>query len=300
MDDTSTDTSTLAADRYFCEGPRWHDGRFWFSDFYAHEICSVGLDGDVRVEVALEGDERPSGLGWLPDGRLLFVAMLSRRVMRREHDGTLVEHADLGAVATFHCNDMLVDDDGRAYVGNFGFDLDETLEAMGAEGLLGAIAVDRTPYTARLAVVDPDGSVAVAADDLAFPNGMVLLDGGATLVVAQTLGLELTAFDRAADGSLSNRRTWASLVGDDGSLVVPDGISVDAAGGIWVANALGAEVVRVEEGGAITRRVVTSQFSYACAIGGPDGRHLLACTAASSVAHESAAARNGRLEIVEV
>lgn len=294
------DTSTLVAGRFFCEGPRWHDGRFWFSDFYAHEICSVGLDGDVRIEVTLDGDERPSGLGWLPDGRLLFVAMVSRRVMRREHDGTVVEHADLGAIATFHCNDMLVDDDGRAYVGNFGFDLDEQLEAMGPEALLGAIAADRTPYVARLAVVDPDGAVDVAADDLAFPNGMVLLDDGATLVVAQTLGLELTAFDRAADGSLSNRRTWASLVGDDGSFVVPDGISVDAAGGIWVANALGAEVVRVEHGGAVTHRVVTSQFTYACAVGGPEGRHLLACTAASSVAHEAAAAPNGRLEIVEL
>ena len=298
--DTTPHTTTLAAERYFCEGPRWHDGRFWFSDFYAHEICSVGLDGDVRTEVTLDGDERPSGLGWLPDGRLLFVAMLSRRVMRREHDGTLVEHADLGEIATFHCNDMLVDDDGRAYVGNFGFDLDETLVAMGAEGLLGAIAADRTPYTARLAVIDPDGSVGVAADDLAFPNGMVLLDGGDTLVVAQTLGLDLTAFDRAADGSLSNRRPWATLVGDDGSFVVPDGISADDAGGIWVANALGAEVVRVEEGGAVTRRVVTSQFAYACAVGGPDGRHLLVCTAASSIAHEAAAAPNGRLEIVEV
>jgi sugar lactone lactonase YvrE len=294
------DTSTLVAGRFFCEGPRWHDGRFWFSDFYAHEICSVGLEGDVRTEVTLDGDERPSGLGWLPDGRLLFVAMVSRRVMRREHDGTVVEHADLGAIATFHCNDMLVDDDGRAYVGNFGFDLDERLEAMGPEALLGAIAADRTPYTARLAVVDPDGAVRVAADDLAFPNGMVLLDDGATLVVAQTLGLELTAFDRAADGSLSNRRTWASLVGADGSFVVPDGISVDAAGGIWVANALGAEVVRVEPGGAVTHRVATSQFAYACAVGGPEGRHLLACTAASSVAHEASAAPNGRLEIVEL
>ena len=290
-------TATLVEGRYFCEGPRWRDGRFWFSDFYAHEICSVGLDGDVRVEVAIAGDERPSGLGWLPDGRLLYVAMLARKVMRREADGTVVEHADLGSIATFHCNDMLVDETGRAYVGNFGFDLDTTLATMGAEGLLTTMITDRDPYTAALAQVDPDGSVSVAADDLAFPNGMVTVDGGATLVVAQTLGLELTAFDRAADGSLTNRRTWASLAE---SMVAPDGIAVDASDGIWVANALGTECIRVEQGGAITDRVTTSQLAFACALGGPDGRHLLVCTAVGSDAEVAAASATGRLEIVEL
>ncbi len=294
--ETTTHTTTLVEGRYFCEGPRWHDGRFWFSDFYAHEICSVGLDGDVRTEVAV-GGERPSGLGWLPDGRLLYVAMVSRLVMRREHDGSVVVHADLNDVATFHCNDMLVDDAGRAYVGNFGFDLDSVMAEIGAEGLLTAIAEDRRPYTAVLARVDPDGAVSVAADDLAFPNGVVTLDGGSTLVVAQTLGLELTAFDVAGDGTLSNRRVWASLVEP---FVVPDGTSADADGGVWVANALGNEAVRVEEGGAITRRVTTSQTTFACAIGGHEGRHLLCCTAASSDAHEAAAAATGRLEIIEL
>ena len=293
-------TTTLVEGRWFCEGPRWHDGRFWFSDFYAHEICSVGLDGDVRTEVALDGDERPSGLGWLPDGRLLFVAMLARRVMRREHDGSIALHADLSDVATFHCNDMLVDSDGRAYVGNFGFDLDATIAAIGPEGLFTAIATDRSSYTAVLARVDPDGSLSVVADDLAFPNGVVTVDDGATLVVAQTLGLELTAFDKAADGSLSNRRTWASLVGSDGSFVAPDGTCADGEGGIWVANALGAEVVRVEEGGVVTHRVTTSQLAFACAVGGPDGRHLLVCTAESGTAEIAAAAPNGRLEIIEL
>lgn len=293
-------TNTLVEGRWFCEGPRWHDERFWFSDFYAHEICSVGLDGDVRTEVVLDGDERPSGLGWLPDGRLLFVAMLARRVMRREHDGSIAVHADLSHVATFHCNDMLVDSDGRAYVGNFGFDLDTTMAAMGPEGLLTAIATDRSPYTAVLARIDPDGSVSVAADDLAFPNGAVTVDDGSTLVVAQTLGLELTAFDKAADGSLSNRRTWAPLVGSDGSLVAPDGTCADGEGGIWVANALAAEVVRVEEGGVVTQRVTTSQLAFACAIGGPDGRHLLVCTAESGTTEIAAAAPNGRLEILEL
>jgi sugar lactone lactonase YvrE len=291
------ETTTLVEGRYFCEGPRWHDGRFWFSDFYAHEICSVGLDGEVRVELALDGDERPSGLGWLPDGRLLFVAMLARRVMRREHDGTVVEHADLGGIATFHCNDMLVDDQGRAYVGNFGFDLDAALATMGPDGLLGALVVDPSPYVADLAVVEPDGSVAVGAAGLAFPNGMVTVDGGATLVVAQTLGLELTAFDRADDGSLSNRRVWASLAD---SMVAPDGIAADPDGAIWVANALGTECIRVEAGGAVTDRVTTSQLAFACALGGPDGRHLLVCTAASSDHEAAAATPAGRLEVVEL
>jgi sugar lactone lactonase YvrE len=292
------ETTTLVDGRNFCEGPRWHDGRFWFSDFFAHEICSVGLDGDVRTEVSVDGEERPSGLGWLPDGRLLFVAMVGRKVMRREPDGTIVQHADLGGVATFHCNDMLVDGDGRAYVGNFGFDLDPTLEELGPEGLLAAMAADRASYTAVLAMVGPDGTVTVAADDLAFPNGVVLVDGGSTLVVAQTLGLELTAFDRAADGTLSNRRTWASLIGADGSFAAPDGICVDADGAIWVANALGNEVIRVEEGGEITHRVTTSTRSFACALGGPDGRHLLACTADTSDAVEAAASTTGKLEIL--
>jgi sugar lactone lactonase YvrE len=296
-DTPATDTTTLVAGRYFCEGPRWHDDRFWFSDFYAHEICSVGLDGDVRVEVSIGADERPSGLGWLPDGRLLYVAMLSRSVMRREHDGSVVVHADLSDLATYHCNDMLVDHVGRAYVGNFGFDLDTVMDEIGAEGLLAAIVEDRGPYTAVLARVDPDGTVSVAADDLAFPNGVVTLDGGATLVVAQTLGFELTAFDVAGDGSLSNRRVWASLAEP---FVVPDGTCADDDGGIWVANALGNEVVRVEEGGTITRRVITSQNAYACAVGGPQGRHLLCCTAASSNSHEAAAAPAGRLEIIEL
>ena len=294
--EATTEAATLVDGRYFCEGPRWHDGRFWFSDFYAHEVCSVDLDGEVRTEVRLDGEERPSGLGWLPDGRLLVVAMIARTVLRREPDGSLVEHADLGDVATFHCNDMLVDPDGRAYVGNFGFDLDATLVSMGPEGLFAAMATDPAPYTTVLARVDLDGTVTVAADDLAFPNGVVLVDGGSTLVVAQSLGLELTAFDKGPDGSLTNRRTWAPLAGEERT-VVPDGIDADDAGGIWVADAFAPEVVRVEEGGRITHRVTTSQQAFACALGGPDRRHLLVCTAASSLAEEAAAEPRGKLEL---
>jgi sugar lactone lactonase YvrE len=293
----TTHTSTPLADkRYFCEGPRWHDGRFWFSDFYAHEVCSVGLGGDVRVELSL-GDEQPSGLGWLPGGDLLVVGMTKRQVLRRSAGKDLIIHADLNGIATFHANDMLVTPEGDAYVGNFGFDLDAFLMAHGVEGLLGALGTDPSPFLGKLAHVKPDGTASVAADNMVFPNGMVLLDGGRTLVVAQTLAFELTAFDRAPDGGLSNRRVWASL---KEAMVAPDGICADAQGGIWVANALAPVVIRVEEGGQVTDTVTTSQNAYACALGGPEGRHLLICTAPTSVHSLAAAEANGRLEMVEV
>jgi sugar lactone lactonase YvrE len=293
----TTHTSTPLADkRYFCEGPRWHGGRFWFSDFYAHEVCSVGLGGDVRVELSL-GDEQPSGLGWLPNGDLLVVGMLKRQVLRRSAGNQLAVHADLNGIATFHANDMLVTPEGDAYVGNFGFDLDAFLTAHGVEGLLGALGTDPTPFLGKLAHVKADGSTSVAAEPVLFPNGMVLLNGGRTLVVAQTLGFELTAFDRAPDGSLSNRRVWAAL---KDAMVAPDGICADAQGGIWVANALAPVVIRVEDGGQVTDTVTTSQNAYACALGGPEGRHLLICTAPTSVHTLAAAEANGRLEMVEV
>lgn len=293
---TTHTSSTLADKRYFCEGPRWHDGRFWFSDFYAHEVCSVGLAGDVRVELSLI-EEQPSGLGWLPGGDLLVVGMTKRQVLRRSAGQALAVHAELAGIATFHANDMLVTPEGDAYVGNFGFDLDAFLMAHGVEGLLGALATDPSPFLGKLAQVKPDGTASVAADNMAFPNGMVLLDGGRTLVVAQTLGFELTAFDRAPDGALSSRRVWAPL---KEAMVAPDGICADAQGGIWVANALAPMVIRVKEGGQVTDTVTTSQNAYACALGGPDGRHLLICTAPTSVHTLAAAQAHGRLEMVEV
>lgn len=293
---TTKASTTLADKRYFCEGPRWHEGRFWFSDFYAHEVCSVGMGGDVRVELNL-GDEQPSGLGWLPNGDLLVVGMTKRQVLRRFANKGLTLHADLNGIATFHANDMLVTPEGDAYVGNFGFDLDAFLKDNGIEGLLGALGTDPSPFLGKLAHLKPDGTASVAAEQVLFPNGMVLLDQGRTLVMAQTLAFELTAFDRAPDGTLSNRRVWASL---KEAMVAPDGICADAQGGIWVANALAPHVIRVEAGGEITDTVTTSQNAYACALGGPEGRHLLICTAQTSVHTLAAAQPNGKLEIVEV
>ena len=201
----------------FGEAPRWHDGRLWYSDFHQHTVYAVTPAGD-REAIHADLDDRPSGLGWMPNGDLLVVAMLSKRVWR-ESGGSLVEHADLSAIATGPCNDMVVDAAGRAYVGNFGYDFDG-----GAPFAL-----------ADLALVRPDGSTSVAATGLAFPNGSVVTDDGSTLIVGESFGGAYTAFDVGADGSLTNRRRWA-----DTPDMAPDGCTLDAEGAIWFADVLRA------------------------------------------------------------
>lgn len=280
-----TQTTVLASGIFFGEGPRWHNGRLWFSDFHAHAVKSVGEAGDVRTEVEL--DDQPSGLGWLPDGRLLLVAMRERAV-RRLDPGGLVLHADLSHLTAHLCNDMVVARDGTAWVGNFGFDLDAELRTRGGE-----VLTDH-PVT-NLVRVDPDGAVHLAARDLHFPNGTVITPDGGTLIVAETLAGCLTAFTLQADKSLTARRVWAALPG-----IAPDGICLDANGEVWVANALGAEVVRVKEGGAIVERVTTSQPCYACMLGGSDGKTLFALTAAGSDAAQTSAAATGKIETLRV
>lgn len=195
---------------------------------------------------------QPSGLGWLPDGRLLVVSMTDRRLMRLDPAG-LTEVADLSKLATFHCNDMVVDALGRAYVGNFGFDNVKEQELV----------------PARLILVMPDGTTRVVAEDLHFPNGCVITPDGRTLVVAETYGARLTAFTIAADGSLSDRRIWANIPG-----TTPDGICLDAQGAIWVASPISREVLRVREGGEVTQRTPTTGQAIACMLGGPDGKTL--------------------------
>jgi sugar lactone lactonase YvrE len=270
------DTRVAREGLYFGEGPRWHDGRLWYSDFYDHAVHALSPDGtDERVfEVA----GQPSGLGWLPDGRALVVSMVDRRVLRRETDGSLVTHADLSGIATFHCNDMVVDATGRAYVGNFGFDYEQV-----------------GPKPATLARVDPDGTVTAAADELLFPNGTVVTPDGATLIIAETMGQRLTAFDVADDGTLTDRRVWADLSAEG---IAPDGICLDAEGAVWVANCRARNVVRVGEGGRLLEEVTFSQLCFACMLGGADGRDLYVMTAPSS-AHDSRAA-DGRIEVTTV
>lgn len=261
----------------FGEGPRWRDGRFWFSDFHQGSISSVGSDGVRRVEVRHDG--RPSGLGWLPDGRLLFVSMLDQRVMRVEVDGSLAEHADLSDIATANCNDMVVDTAGNAYVGNFGFDLEGG----------GDVAV------ATLALVRADGTVEAAATDMLFPNGSVIVDDGATLIVGETFGTKYTAFDIADDATLTNRRTWADIPG-----MAPDGCTIDAERGMWFSDAIGKQVVRVVEGGEITHRLPVSDHTYACMLGGANGDQLFALTCLDSAPAVCAGTATGKLWVTTV
>jgi sugar lactone lactonase YvrE len=261
----------------FPEGPRWHDGRLFFSDQHDHRVVAMSPDG--AAETIVEVPQQPSGLGWLPDGRMLVVSMLDRRVLRLEA-GRLVEHADLSAFAPAPCNDMVVDAQGRAYVGHFGFDM------YGGE----------SPKDASLLLVLPDGTVSVAAAPLQFPNGTVITPDGRTLIVGESMGGRLTAFTVGADGSLTDRREFAQLHG-----AVPDGICLDAEGAVWIACPLTGRCLRVQEGGEILDEVkVSHQFAFACMLGGDDRRTLYICTASTHVPDECRTKRDGRIESVVV
>lgn len=261
----------------FPEGPRWHAGKLWFSDMHAHQVMTVDLTG--RAETVVAVPQQPSGLGWLPDGRLLVVSMVDRRLLRLDGD-RLVEVADLAALATYHCNDMVVDAAGRAYVGNFGFDLYvEPVEFRHAE----------------IVLVVPDGRARVVADRLSFPNGTVITPDGRTLIVGESFAARLTAFDIQPDGSLANRRVWAELAHG-----TPDGICLDAEGAVWYASPVSAECVRVAAGGAVLERVPVATQAFACMLGGPERRTLFICTAADSHPERCRAARSGRIETCTV
>jgi sugar lactone lactonase YvrE len=268
---------TLVDGIIFGEGPRWHDGRLWFSDMHAQCVMTAGLDGTCEKAVEVPGG--PSGLGWLPDGRLLIVSMVDRRILRLEGD-QLVEHADLSHIATWHCNDMVVDENGNAYVGNFGFDLE----------------VEKpVPVESTMALVTSDGRVTPAAHGLLFPNGTVISVDGQTLIVAETYGARLTAFDIQPDSTLTNRHVFADL-----SPNIPDGICLDAEGAIWVADPVRGECFRVLKGGEVTHRIPTDRGCFACMLGGPDRKTLFLMTADDFHREKVLKARNGRIEIVEV
>jgi sugar lactone lactonase YvrE len=268
---------TLLAGLVFGEGPRWHDGRLWLSDMHAHTVLTVDLDG--KREDVLHVPGKPSGLGWLPDGRLLVVSMNDRKLLRREAGGALVTHADLSALAPAACNDMVVDGAGRAFVGNFGFDFEH----------------GEKPRPTCLVRVDPDGRAQVAATELRFPNGSVITPDGATLIVGESFGNCLTAFAIASDGSLSGRREWAKLEN-----ATPDGICLDAENAVWVASPLSNEVLRVREGGEVTQRIQVGRPAIACMLGGPDRRTLFVLSADSFRADEAIAKRSARVETARV
>jgi len=288
------DVRTVLDGMSYLECPRWHDGRLYVSDFYTQQVYRVDLDGGGAAEPIVSVPEQPSGIGWLPDGTMLVVSMRDRRVLRVRDGGEPEVHADLSSLAPWHLNDMVVDAAGRAYVGNFGFDL-MTLQPI---------------REAAIVRVDPDGTATVAADGLRFPNGTVIFPDGRTLVVAETIAGRLTAFDVDDDGALSNRRVWAQLsetvVSEDmGDVlaaggIAPDGIALDAEGAIWAADALGGRVLRVRQGGEILEEIAPGIGVFACGLAGSEGRTLVMCAAPSFAEHERRDTREAKLLACEV
>jgi sugar lactone lactonase YvrE len=267
---------TLLDGLTFPEGPRWRDGRLWFSDFYTNRVLAVDLAGKAQTIVTVP--QRPSGLGWRPDGTLLIVSMLDRTLLALDK-GALTRVAELSALAGGPCNDLLVDASGRAYVGNFGYDRHAGEAA-------------RSTVLIR---VDPDGKVRAVADELMFPNGMVITPDGRTLIVAETYAHRLTAFSVGADGALSQRRLFADL-----PRVFPDGICLDAEGAVWVSDARGHGVTRLFEGGRVAERIGVGERSvFACMLGGADRRTLFLCTSTGS-GPAMAEKTDGRIEIARV
>jgi sugar lactone lactonase YvrE len=279
---------TLLEGGAFFESPRWHEGRWWVSDFYRHLVLTVDSDGNAEEVLTVEG--QPSGLGWLPDGDLLVVSMRDHRILRRSADGSVRVHADVSEYCGGHLNDMVVSADGRAYVGNFGFDL------MGGG----------EPAPAAVVRIDPDGRAAVAAEDLWFPNGSVITDDG-TLIVAETFAARLTAFTIQPDGALADRRVWAQIDASPqpadiatmlGSVsFAPDGCALDAEGHVWAANGLGGPLSRIAPGGQIVDELAIPEglAAFACALGGEDGHTLMVCAAPDFFEEPRKAAREAVL-----
>ena len=269
---------TLMTGIAFGESPRWHDDRLWFSDWGAHEVVAVDLEG--KREVIVRVPSFPFCIDWLPDGRLLIVSGGDGLLLRREPDGSLVTHADLTGLAKHKWNDIVVDGRGNAYVNNTGFDFP------GGEFAPGI-----------LALVTPDGSARQVADGVAFPNGMVVTPDNATLILAESYGKKLTAFDIATDGGLSHRRVWADLDGG-----VPDGICLDAASAIWYGDVPNKRCVRVREGGEVLQTIDLDRGCFACMLGGADRRTLFLMAAEwRGPAHMAAMAeaRTGQVLTVE-
>ncbi|MEI8080761.1 MAG: SMP-30/gluconolactonase/LRE family protein [Actinomycetes bacterium] len=263
---------TVAEGLTFLEGPRWHEGRLWMSDFFTGRVLAVDDEGRIEVIASLPGS-MPSGLGWDTAGRLLVSSMVDRRLLRLT-DGAFEEVADLSDLAPWFINDMLVDPAGNAYVGQFGWDDSQTPTI--------------TPTT--LLLIRPGGEVSVAASGLVFPNGMALADEGRTLLVSETFAGRISAFTRSADGTLSERRVWAQFADREfGSITealqsgvpLPDGLAIDAEGHVWMGDAAGRAAHRVSPGGEVVEQVEAGdgQSVFAVALGGADGRILYMCAA---------------------
>jgi sugar lactone lactonase YvrE len=261
----------------FPEGPRWHKGKLWFSDIFAGKVMTVDEAG--RAAVIASVPERPSGLGWLPDDRLLIVSMRNQRLLRLDPDG-LHTVADVSPLVKGDINDMVVDPQGRAYIGSMGYD----------------VFAGEAPAPGNLVLVTPDGKARVVADQLDMPNGPVITPDHQTLIVAESFGHRLAAFDIAPDGSLSGRRVFAEL--GEG---VPDGICLDAEGAVWVSSPFTHEFMRVRQGGAIAERIqLSGKLAVACMLGGEDRRTLFLLTAETSMEELGHGHSKGYIETVRV
>lgn len=265
---------------YFTEGPRWHEGALWFSDMHGHRVMRApfrgnDLTGEVEAVATMDFDD-PSGLGWLPDGRLLVVAMSTKKLYRLETDdavsdgatGNLVEHADLSHLVDGDINDMIVAANGTAYVGHMGYEIH------------GDISARKSAETIH---VTPDGNASIGADQLEAPNGHILTADESTLIVAESAASRLTAFDVSPeDGTLSGRRAYAQLTPatEELSIATPDGICLDEEGAVWVADPRGRRIFRVLEGGEITdSHIFEDEMPLACVLAGEDCRTLCICVA---------------------
>jgi sugar lactone lactonase YvrE len=244
----------LLKDLGLVESPRWHDDRLLFSDWGTGEVLAFRLDGTRELITRI--DAMPFCLDRLPDGRLLIVA--GQRVLARDFDGTLSAYGELAAISSKPWNDIVTDGRGNMYVNNIGFDFPDDDFAPGL-----------------IALIRPDGTVRWVADGLAFPNGMAVTPDNSTLIVAESYGGVLTAYDIAADGDLSNRRIWADLKG-----AAPDGICIDAEGAVWFAEVPGRRCVRVREGGEVMQTITSELGCFACMLGGPKGTTLFVTAAA--------------------
>ena len=261
----------------FLEGPRWHDNVLWVSDMMAHKVYRISEAGEAQVIATVP--ERPSGLGFMPDGTPLIVSMLDRRVYKLV-DGKLVLHTDASATVNGDLNDMVVDAEGRAYVGNFGYD----------------IFGGGDPASAEIILVQTDGTHRIVADDLECPNGTIISADGQTLVVAESFAGRLTAFDRSPDGSLSNRRVYAEFDG-----LVPDGMCLDVEGNIWVALFADKKFAQVDPNGQVIATIdVAPNSAIACQLGGADGRSLYCLIYAGDIDDIAQGKPNARIETATV
>ena len=275
-----SELQTLMTGIAFGESPRWHEDRLWFADWVAQEIVAVDLKGRSEVIFKAPFPSIPMCIDFLPDGRLLVISTNESLVLRREPDGSMATHADLSGLSARGWNEIVVDGRGNAYINGGGF------SPPGADGSPSGI----------IALVTSDGSARQVAAGINFPNGMTVTPDNSTLIIAESHGKKLTAFDISTDGSLSNRRVWADLGGG-----FPDGICLDEEGAIWYADVPNKCCVRVREGGEVLQTITLDRGCFSCALGGPENKTLfMVATVWRGFEHVSDGSRTGQILAMEV